>query len=99
MTSRIAALPTPRTNGSLAVYTSSYSRAGLNPPLMHNLVASGVPGNGTVLQSANLKSVPGIDTTPLLTPAGVSCVAEISVAVETSRLAGVRPGPGSAFVV
>src|SRR5438876_12190052 len=84
-------MPAPRMYGSFAVYVSSYSSAGLNPALRQMRVGSGVPGNGVVRQSANAQSVLAIAATPVLTPAGVSAVADVSLALAVSRLNGVRP--------
>src|SRR5688572_8914299 len=86
-------------NGSLAVYTISYRRALLKPLRTQIRVGSGVPGNGTVRQSAKAQSALAIGTTPLFTPAGVSDVAVIKDACVVSRLAGVRPSPDSDWVV
>src|ERR1700687_5581109 len=58
-------------------------------------VASGVPGKATVRQSANAQSLFAMLTTPERTPVVVSPAMEISVALVVSRLAGVRPRPGS----
>ena len=58
-----------------------------------------MPGKGTVRQSAKAKSVLAMCTTPLLTPAGVSDVAEIKLACVVSIVARSRPGPGSDTVV
>jgi hypothetical protein len=60
---------------------------------------SGVPGNGTVRQSAHAQSVLGMVTTPLRFPSCVSAVAEISVACVVSRVAAVRPSPEIASAV
>ena len=63
-------------------------------------VGSGVPGNGTVRQSANAQSELAIETTPLFTPAGVSDATETSVALAVSSVAGIRPAaPGSGCVL
>src|ERR1700674_3172496 len=62
-------------------------------------VASGVPGKATERQSANAQSVLGMFTTPVRTPTLVSRAMEISVAFVVSRLAGVRPRPGSDCVL
>src|SRR5207244_7182224 len=60
--------------------------------------ASGVPGNAFWRQSAKAQSVPGIVVTPLRTPRFDSCSTEINVAFVVSKLAGVRPDPGSDWV-
>src|SRR6266478_6414501 len=62
-------------------------------------VASGVPGKATVRQSANAQSLLAMLTTPVRTPVLVSRAMEISVALVVSRLAGVRPRPGSDCVL
>src|SRR5207247_4549812 len=67
--------------------------AGLKPFLRQTRSGSGVPGNGTVRQSANAQSVLGICTSPPRTPVGVSEVAEISVALLVFSVSGVRPPP------
>ena len=56
---------------------------------------AGGDDHGAVRQSANAQSVAVRVTTPPLTPLCVSDVLEISVALLVSRLAGLRPGPGS----
>ena len=94
MTSRIAALPTPSTYGSFAVYDELVEQRRVEAALEAEPRRIGRAGNGTVRQSANAKSVLGIDTTPLFTPVGLSLVAEMSVAFVVSRLAGVRSEPG-----
>src|SRR2546430_17399701 len=62
-------------------------------------VASGVPGKATVRQSANAQSVLAMFETPLRTPTLVSRAMEINVALVVSGLAGVRPRPGSDWVL
>src|SRR5437868_13603946 len=90
--SRVAARPSPRTSGSFAVYTSSYSRFGLKPSFTQSRVGSGVPGNGTVRQSANAQAARGTTATPPFTPVVVSDVAVVSVHLPCSALAGGRAG-------
>src|ERR1700682_3606002 len=62
-------------------------------------VASGVPGKATVRQSANAQSLLAMFTTPVRTPRLFSRAMEITVALVVSRLAGVRPRPGSDCVL
>jgi len=62
-------------------------------------LASGVPGKATVPQSANAQSPLPMFVTPVRAPALVSRAMEISVALVVSRLAGVRPRPGSDCVL
>src|SRR5947199_56487 len=62
-------------------------------------VEEGVPGKGVLLQFANAQSPLGISTTPVRTPTLFSCAMEISFDFVVSRLAGVRPRPGSDCVL
>src|SRR5690349_19222908 len=65
---------------------------------MHRRVGSGVPGNGTVRQSAYAKSELGIVTTSLLTPLTDSLVKDTRLESAVFVLARSRPGPGRSCV-
>src|SRR5258707_15473577 len=62
-------------------------------------VESGVPGKGTVRQWGNAQSLLGTVPVMVRTPTLVSREMVVSVALVVSRLAGVRPLPGSERVV
>src|SRR5262249_4971531 len=61
-------------------------------------VESGVPGKATVRQSAKAQSVLGMVPVMVRWPTLFSCEMVVSVALVVSRLAGVRPPPGSGRV-
>src|SRR4051794_32232538 len=62
-------------------------------------VASGVPGNAFVRQSAKAQSVLAIVVTPVRAPVLVWCAMEMRLACVVSSELGVRPLPGSDCVV
>src|SRR3954465_12538831 len=73
-------------------------RFGLKPFFRQICLELGVPGKGVLAQFANAHSALGISTTPVRTPRLFSRAIEMSLAFVLSRLAGVRPAPGSVCV-